>query len=174
MSDILKLALLLLLFFPLTVLLSRLQLSVFPAWKSLPAQGTVTRSAFGACVLLLIPAWCLLGDSLGGRTIWLLYTGIILFCFLLLYVSVMCVSESGRRFYFMVLIEKAGGATRQEFQAAYGKTHMLAVRLERLLSWGVLHKSGQVYRLQRRSAYWYSRFFELWGKLLGFNWIHRG
>ncbi|MEX0332235.1 MAG: hypothetical protein AB3N64_12510 [Puniceicoccaceae bacterium] len=173
MGDTIQLLLILLLYFPLTVGLNRLQLKLFPERKSLPGQGTIARSAFFALLLLLVVAGFLLGDSASEKALWLVYSVITLVCLLLLYISVMCVSESGRRFYFMLLVEQAGSISRKELQAAYGKQHMLSVRLERLSTWGVVAKSGSSYFLRRRSAYWYSQFFHLWGSLLGFKWFHQ-
>ncbi|MEX0325473.1 MAG: hypothetical protein AB3N33_05235 [Puniceicoccaceae bacterium] len=172
MTDIVQLLIILLLYFPVTVLINRLQLTLFPVRKSLPAQGTIARSAIFALVLLLVFGGLVLGQSMAAKVLWLFYTFIILGCLLLLYISVMCVSESGRRFYFMLLVEQADdGITREELQAAYGKQHMLSVRLERLCTWGVFVKSGSSYVLRRQTAYWYSRFFHLWGSLLGFKWF---
>lgn len=174
MSDLLEFLALALLYFPLTVLLNRLQLVFFPKRKSLPAQGTIARSAILALVLLLLASGLLLGVTLQEKLLWTAYSATVLGCFLLLYISVMCVSESGRRFYFMVLVEKSDGSTRSALQAAYGREHMLAVRLQRLVTWGVLQENGRNYILRRRSAYWYSRFFQLWGRLLGFDWLEQG
>lgn len=171
MNDFVLLLLVLLLYFPLTILINRIQLSLFPRRKSLPAQGTIARSAVLALVLLLPLNCLLLGNSLSEKFLWLAYSAIILGCLMLLYISVMCVSESGRRFYFMVLIEKAGSTSMETLQAAYGREHMLAVRLDRLTTWGVFRKSGDAYFLQRRPAYWYSRFFQIWGRVLGFDWF---
>jgi small-conductance mechanosensitive channel len=173
MSDTLQLLFLLFLYIPATLLVNRLILFARPSRRHLPAQGTIAASACAALVLVALAGGVLLGSSLSEKIVWMGYLLILLGCGALIYVSVMCVSESGRRFYLMSLIEKSSGMTSNELQNIYGKDHMLTVRLERLCAWGVLVKSGDGYQLKKVSAFYYSRIFYLWGILLGFSWFRQ-
>jgi hypothetical protein len=171
MSDLITAFLITFAFIPVAILVNRLQLILWPSKKVQPGQGTIARSAFLAMLLLLSGGAFVLGDSVASKGMWLLFLVIILGSALMVYVSIMCVSESGRRFYFMALIEKAGGLSQDELQAAYGKEHMLTIRLQRLVSWGVLNFDSSSYRLLSPLAYAYSRLFQVWGRLIGFHWF---
>ena len=89
----------------------------------------------------------------------------------LVYISILCVSESGRRFYLMHLIEQSGGMSLAALRKAYGQEHMLGVRLDRLTTWKLIRETDSRYRLVRIAPYLYSRFFHLWGRLLGIRWF---
>jgi len=170
MADIAQLIFLLVLYLPVTVLVNRLQLLVLPQKRDLPAQGTILRSALITLVLFMaLGAWTT-GDAIGEKLLWLSYLGLTLGCGLLVYVSIMCVSESGRRFYLMDLVQQTPGISLEELKNRYGRDHMLSIRLQRLCTWKVLNSNGSVYRLSKISAYLYSRAFQLWGQLLGFTW----
>ena len=171
MQDIATFLVLLLLYLPVTVLINRLRLSVSPRRREAPAQGTVTSSALLALCLFLVAGGFLIGDDPGSRIFWLAYLTLVLGSVMLIYVSVMCVSESGRRFYLMHLIEKAGGIRMETLRAAYGREHMLELRLHRLCLWNVLRKVDSRYILVRKSAYLYSLFFYVLGRILGFRWF---
>jgi hypothetical protein len=171
MPDLLQLFLLVLAFLPLAIIINRIQLYLWQERRNLPGQGTITRSALSAMMILLVTGGGVLGTSTGEKAIWLLFLVGVLGSALMVYISVMCVSESGRRFYFMILIEKQGKIPMQDLQDAYGREHMLSMRLQRLTAWGVLKEEGGSYRLEKPSAYLYSRFFQLWGNLIGFHWF---
>jgi len=159
------------LYFPLTVGVNRLQVTVFPYKKILPAQGTFLVSGVLGLLVCLLAGLIVIGGSLSEKLLWSVYLAAILGCALLVFMSIMCVSESGRRFFLMDLIDKRSGLTLEALKASYGRQHMLAVRLERLCIWNVVHKRGDRYFLVRRTAYLASVFFLLWGRLLGFHWL---
>jgi hypothetical protein len=171
MRDVLYFLLLVVLDLPLTILVNRLQLRLLPARQELPGQGTIVRSSLFVFFILSLAGASVLGATGAEKGLWLVYLSVVLLCEMLVFVSVMCVSESGRRFYFMSLIEKAGILNREDLQEAYGKKHMLSIRIERLSKWGVLQEIPSGYVLKRRVAYYYSLFFQLWGRLLGFDWF---
>lgn len=153
----------------LSLLLSRMLLAVFPWRRDHPAQGTFTLAAVLAWAVGLVLVCGLLEGPVAERLWWLAYLGALLGAAAVVMISVLCVSESGRRFYLLHLIE-SGVASLPELRARYGHDHMLEARLERLLRWRVLRESAGRYYLVKWTAYAYSRFFHLWGRLLGFQW----
>jgi hypothetical protein len=171
MREPLALAALLVLYIPVTLSLNRLQLRVRPAARNRPGQGPVLLSGLASLAACLAAGAVLLGDSSAEKLLWTGYLGLLLACALLVFLSVMCVSESGRRFYLMHLVDRHPGMRPGALKAAYGRDHMLDVRLERLCSWKVLQRHGDRYFLAKHSAYLAARFFELWGRLLGFRWF---
>ena len=156
---------------PLSLLLNRLQLRVVPARKTAPAQGTILRSSLASTGILALCGYFLFPGSAADRLFPLLYLLVLLACCALVFVSVMCVSESGRRFYLMNLIDRGAAVDREGLRACYTREHMLSIRLQRLCAWGVLKYKDKRYYLVRPSAYLYSAFFHLWGRLLGFKWF---
>ena len=164
-----KISLALVLYPVLTIVLSRLLLILFPWRRSHPAQGTFTLAALAALAGVLSVMVLFSGSPLFDESWLLLYLTGLLGAAALVMISVLCVSESGRRFYLLHLIE-GGIRSLPQLRERYNHDHMLETRLERLLKWRVLEDRGGRYWLVRWSAYWYSQFFRLWGRLLGFHW----
>lgn len=156
---------------PLSLLLNRLTLKLRPQKRDLPAQGTFFKSALLA--LLLLGSLCpfLLGEGPRERFLWSLYVVVLLGCQCLVFISVMCVSESGRRFFLLVRIAANPGVGLEALKASYRGDDMLTIRRERLVHWGVMEARAGRLVLKKRSAYLYSLFFYLWGRLLGFRWF---
>ena len=152
-----------------TLLFSRLLLWIFPWRRDHPAQGTFTLAALLALGLALASAYGLSEGPLADRLGWLAYLAVLLGSAALVMISVLCVSESGRRFYLLHLIDSGVGSLT-ELRARYGHEHMMEARLERLLKWRVLRESVGRLQMVKWTAYAYSRFFHLWGRLLGFHW----
>lgn len=171
MQEFLTVFLLLGIYFPVTLLINRLYLLVFPARRDAPGQGSITASAILSLFMALLFGLSCLGDSLPDKVIWFFYLAVVVGSMAMVYVSVLCVSESGRRFYLMHLIADSGGIQREDLRRAYTSTHMMDIRLQRLTTWKVLEKNGSRYRLRRKTAWLYSSFFHWWGRLLGFTWF---
>lgn len=153
----------------LALLLSRVLLRVSRWRRDHPAQGTFTRAAVLAMVILLAASFGLFEGPLAERLLWLAYLAGLLGPMAVVMISVLCVSESGRRFYLLHLID-SGVESLAELRERYGHEHMVEARLERLLKWRVLRQEAGRVWMEKGTAYAYSMFFHLWGRLLGFHW----
>ncbi|NBD39206.1 MAG: hypothetical protein GVY10_11620 [Verrucomicrobia bacterium] len=172
MNDLLSVPAVLLLYPAFVAAGTRLQLGLRPALREKPGQGVFTRSAAaGFGVLFLIGLWLTGPDpSLPERAA---HLGLLLGCEALVLVSLFCVSESGRRFYLMSLIDRERELRLSSLKDHYGRREMLNRRLDRLTTWHVLARKDQRWFLRRQSAWWYSLFFYGWGRLLGYKWFDR-
>ncbi len=163
--------LVLVLFYPvLAALGTRAQLHLFPRLRNHPGQGIFTRSAaagFGLLFLLGL-LWTGPEPALSARAT---HLAVILGCEALVLISLFCVSESGRRFYLISLIDREENPRLSSLKVHYGRRQMLERRLERLRAWNVLRETGGQWVLQRRGAWLYSFFFYAWGRLLGYKWF---
>lgn len=153
----------------LTIGTTRLLLMIFPWRRQHPAQGTFGIAAVCSLIMLLCLISFVVGGTLFEKVLWVVYAGANLGAMAAILISILCVSESGRRFYLLHMIE-SGVASLAELRSRYGHQHMVALRLERLLKWGVVEERDGRYRVVRWSAYVYAKFFHLWGRLLGFHW----
>jgi hypothetical protein len=169
LAPMLQVGLLLGLYPFLVVGMCRLLLRISPWRREHPAQGTVTLAAVAALILDLMLVPVLFPGTLVERTLWIIYMGMLLSAMALVWISLTCVSESGRRFYLLHLIDTGMRSIRQ-LRACYGQKEMLTIRIERLLKWQVIVERDGRYYLRRYTAYLYARFFHLWGELLGFRW----
>jgi hypothetical protein len=152
----------------LALLASRVLVVIFPRRRDQPGQGTFTLAALMASLAFVItsivffhPIWE-----------WLPFHALLAACLSALFISTLCVSESGRRFFLMTLIESKAAVTRSDLARRYGRDQMLELRLERLVQWDVLHKDAQTqrYQLRKLSAWLYSMIFALWARMLKINW----
>lgn len=169
MMDLIVLFLIFGLYPILTIGITRLLLMIFPWRRQHPAQGTFAIAAVCSLIMLLCPIPFMVAGTLFEKVLWGVYTGTILGAMAAILISILCVSESGRRFYLLHMIE-SGVASLAELRSRYGHQHMVGLRLERLLKWGVVEERDGRYRMVRWSAYVYAKFFHLWGRLLGFHW----
>jgi hypothetical protein len=88
------------------------------------------------------------------------------------YFTFLCVSESGRRYYLLrILNESTEGLSKTQLHQLYGKQYMIDIRLTRLLAWGVVEQIGERLVLRKKSFYVYSMFFYAWARLLGYRWF---
>lgn len=158
-------------FVPLCLLLNRLWLRLQPHLRGQPAQGTIARSGLLALELVMGCASLLWPPLNVAASVDLLYLGLILLCQFMVYLPVLCVSESGRRFFLMAMIASQPGLPVADLASRYGRDQMLAVRLERLVHWGALTRRGDRYYLRKPGAWLLSQFFFAWGRLLGFRWF---
>lgn len=172
MTDFLSVLAVLLLYPGFVAAATRLQLAMIPAWREQPGQGVFTRSAAAGFVVLMLLGLWLTGPepSHAERAA---HLGLLLGCEALVLVSLFCVSESGRRFYLMSLIDRERELRLSSLKDRYGRREMLDRRLDRLTAWNVLARKNQRWFLRRRSAWWYSLFFFGWGRLLGYKWFDR-
>jgi hypothetical protein len=172
MTDFLSVLAVLLLYPAFVAAVTRLQLLLLPAMREKPGQGVFTRSAAAGFVVLMLLGLWLTGPepSLAERAA---HLGLLLGCEALVLVSLFCVSESGRRFYLMSLIDREKELRLSSLKDRYGRREMLDRRLDRLTAWNVLAKKDHRWFLRRRSAWWYSLFFFRWGRLLGYKWFDR-
>jgi hypothetical protein len=171
MQELFILLLLTALYFPVTLLVNRALLAVFPQLRQGPAQGIIAMASLLSFLAFVAAGAWILGKGPAGIVVWAVYLAIVIGCMALVYVSTLCVSESGRRFYLMHLIEQSGGMPLEALRKAYTRDHMLSIRIDRLMAWKILEKSDSHYRLVRISPYLYSRCFHIWGRLLGIKWF---
>jgi hypothetical protein len=156
-----------LLFLPALLLAHRLFYRFFPQKKQLPAQGPAIQCILFILILSQLTQLTIDDFSLEKALFLLLFQGSIG----AVYYAFFCVSESGRRFYLMDLIDSGKALDRGSLAKQFGKEHLLSVRVERLKQWHVIVEKESRYRLCKKSAYYYSLFFYLWGRFLGFKWF---
>ncbi len=155
---------------PAAIVLQRFWLRAHPVRADLPAQGSAARCTLVSCLALWL-AGSIGGFSWGFPALLPIFHGIFLGAQGLVYIAVFCVSESGRRYYLLEQLDRQPGITPEALAATYPDRDILERRLARLLAWGVISRRDDRCRLQKRSSYYYSLFFRLWGKCLGFTWF---
>jgi hypothetical protein len=142
-----------------------------PKLKEGPAQGPAIQCVgLAAAAILAVLALVLPPD--GEWLSHLIFAGLALASLGTFYFSFLCVSESGRRYYLLVLLANSGaGLSKDELARLYGKDYMIDVRLSRLLAWGVVEEAQGKLILRKWSFYAYSSFFCAWARLLGYRWL---
>jgi hypothetical protein len=160
-------------YLPFVFLLHSASYRVNPSLRESPAQGPAFKVvAAGALIFLALLAVILPFD--GEWVSHLIFAVLGLACLGTFYFTFICVSESGRRYFLLTLLERSNRPlTREELAALYGKDYMIDVRLERLVTWGVVEENKGRLLLRKKSFFLYSSFFHAWARVLGYQWFER-
>jgi len=169
-SDLITL-LCLALYMPLVLILHATWYRVNPKLKEGPAQGPAVQCVgISAIAILVVLALVLQRDD--EWLSHLAFAAIALASLATFYFTFLCVSESGRRYYLLRLVNQSRtGLTNDELATLYGKDYMIDVRLSRLLTWVVVEEKDGTLVLRKWSFYVYSSVFYFWARLLGYRWF---
>jgi hypothetical protein len=84
------------------------------------------------------------------------------------YFQFFAMTETARRIY--ILRELYSGTLSQEqIQNHYGEGEILSVRLERLVVWNQLKRSGNRYFIKQKFLLWVAKIMDGWARVLGFQ-----
>src|SRR3989338_3597177 len=96
--------------------------------------------------------------------------GVIVYCsFSICYFILFAMTESARRIRILHELYLSGAKTVDELRNEYGATHMLSVRLDRMVSLKQLKKYNNRYYTDGQMLYWIARVITFWSKLLKFS-----
>lgn len=142
-----------------------------PGLKSLPAQGPAAKVVAVASVIVL---GCV-GALIPRDNEWLshlVFAALALVSLATFYFTFLCVSESGRRYYLLSVLQKSGtGLSRQDLLRIYGKEYMIEIRLARLVAWRVVERMNDRLILRKKTFYISSMCFYLWARMLDYRWF---
>lgn len=146
---------------------------VQPNLRDSPAQGPAIKVVGAGAVLISLTLVLALPRD-GEFLSHLLFAAIGLVSLATFYFTFLCVSESGRRYFLLTLLNRTQTPlSRDGLADLYGKDYMIDIRLGRLLTWGVVSEAEGKIVLQKQSFYLYSSFFYVWARILGYQWFQK-
>jgi hypothetical protein len=165
------LAIPLVLFLPLVVVLHRIgqKKAERRAGHVVPTQGIALKAVLLAIfVMLSVIGFICWGTGLALA--WGLWAGIVLGGLAYCYWSLICLTESGRRYMIVELVAANPGITAMQIVNQYNRKQIIAVRLDRLEHWGTLRRDGNRYKPRATFMLTASGLVQRWASLLGFEW----
>jgi len=137
-----------------------------------PPQGPALLVVMANVLVFLIAAvWTDFGP--GSQPARLVYLGICMACIGQCYWSLICISESGRRFRIARLVHTGQAVTPGDIRRLYNKDLIIEERLKRLIAWGEVREEGPRVICVRKKMYWASVAVHFWARVLGFDWFNR-
>ena len=151
--------------------------AVHAAWnRSAPSAGAPQGRALmvvlgtAGVYLVIASSWILLQ---GGDWSWVPYLGLCLLCLAYCYWSLICLSESGRRYRIAHLVHSGKARTVKEILGVYDRDAIVRERLARLVQWNELYMQDGRYYSRNGRMYRASSIVYAWARLLGFDWLGR-
>jgi hypothetical protein len=133
-------------------------------------QGRALLTALFHFVLFLgvasIGAW-----RTGAPLAWLPYLAVCLLCVAYCYWSLICLSESGRRYRIAHMVLTGEAEHADDILRIYNSHVIIRARLDRLVQWGEVEINQNRYVCRRGRVYWASVAVRSWARLLGFRWF---
>lgn len=136
----------------------------------LAPQGRALLVVAGNLLVFAILA-CLVVIRYGSDLAWIPYIVICLACFGYCYWSLICLSESGRRYRIVFLVDSGQAQTRADLAKLYGREAIVTERVKRLEQWKeVTRRNGSIVCTRGR-LYKASLVLYTWARFLGFRWF---
>ena len=107
----------------------------------------------------------------GANLSWIPYLGICLLCLAYCYWSLICLSESGRRYKIAQLVHIGEARTVDEILGIYDRDAVVRERLSRLMQWNEIYLQDGRYVSRNGRMYQASAVVHAWARLLGFSWL---
>lgn len=136
-------------------------------------QGRALLVVLGTAICYLAAASYLILSG-GGNWSWVPYLGICLLSLAYCYWSLICLSESGRRYRIAYLVHTREAKTVSEILRLYDRDVVVQQRLSRLVQWGEIYCVNGRYVSNNGRMYIASAIVHAWARLLGFSWLGRG
>jgi len=108
---------------------------------------------------------------LGGSLAWIWYIAICLLCVGYCYWSLICLSESGRRYHIVQLVNNGSARRFQDLARLYGCNTIVDERLKRLEQWSEIIRRNDRIFCTRGRLYKASIIVYAWARVLGFRWF---
>ena len=107
----------------------------------------------------------------GASLAWLPYLAICLLCLAYCYWSLICLSESGRRYRIAQMVSSGEAENADQVLKIYNSRVIIRERLDRLVQWGEVDIDQNRYVCRRGRLFWASVAVHSWARLLGFRWF---
>jgi len=159
------------LFLPLVIVLHRLGQKKAERLSGhiVPTQGIALKAVLLGILIILsvigVTCW-----RSGLSFAWGVWAGIVLGGLAYCYWSLICLTESGRRYMIVELVAANPGITAVEIVNQYNRKQIISVRLDRLEHWGTLKRDGNRYTPRTTLMLTASGLVQSWASLLGFEW----
>lgn len=120
-------------------------------------------------IFVALASWAAIRD--GESLAWIPYLAICVGSVGYCYWSLICLSESGRRYRIVFMVDSRQAATIGDLEKLYGREAIVGERLIRLEDWAEIRRQDNRFFCTRGLLYKASLIVYGWARLLGFRWF---